>query len=159
MFFRPAIESVPPSSSTSSDNLTALNTAASSSSLTNNVNSITPPSQVERGNSRRRSTRHRNYLNRSHLHNAVVELPDGYGKPVFLFILFCFGNLSFILLIVCDCRHRFCCRDAYYIADIKTFKTQALMHLLFPLVSQYFNWVDLYFLHSKFYLFFVIFWN
>lgn len=32
---------------------------------------------------RRRSARHRNYLNRSHLHQAVqiaCELPDGYGK-------------------------------------------------------------------------------
>ena len=32
---------------------------------------------------RRRSARHRNYLNRSHLHQAVQldgELPDGYGE-------------------------------------------------------------------------------
>ena len=43
-------------------------------------NAVSTP--VERGNrdSRRRSTRHRNYLNRSQLHNAVVELPDGYGE-------------------------------------------------------------------------------
>lgn len=33
----------------------------------------------DRGNARRRSTRHRNYLNRSQLHEAVV-LPDGYGQ-------------------------------------------------------------------------------
>ena len=32
----------------------------------------------QRGSQRRRSARHRNYLNRSQLHEAI-ELPDGYG--------------------------------------------------------------------------------
>ena len=60
------------------DNVTSGSNRENISPVVNNASAT----QVERGNrdSRRRSTRHRNYLNRSQLHNAVVELPDGYGK-------------------------------------------------------------------------------
>lgn len=43
---------------------------------------LTPASRAvgdQRGSQRRRSARHRNYLNRSQLHEAI-ELPDGYGE-------------------------------------------------------------------------------
>ena len=65
-------------SSSNRDSITSGNNGDSSSPAVNNA--VSTP--VERGNrdSRRRSTRHRNYLNRSQLHNAVVELPDGYGE-------------------------------------------------------------------------------
>ena len=45
-----------------------------------------PPQVFNRRSGRRSSARHRNYLNRSHLHNSVQldsELPDGYGRIFF----------------------------------------------------------------------------
>lgn len=53
----------------------------SQTSSNNSNNSTNNNNEDSRNNPlpRRRSTRHRNYLNRSQLHNAV-ELPDGYGK-------------------------------------------------------------------------------
>lgn len=50
----------------------------STSNSENNSSSITNGVSSSSGHSRRRSTRHRNYLSRNHLHQAV-ELPDGYG--------------------------------------------------------------------------------
>lgn len=48
-----------------------------------NLNDSRPPTASNgRRDARRRSTRHRNYLNRSQLHQAV-ELPDGYGMDSF----------------------------------------------------------------------------
>ncbi|GIX70244.1 e3 ubiquitin-protein ligase SMURF2 [Caerostris extrusa] len=49
------------------------NSVSNSESTNHSSNSVTSGS----GHSRRRSTRHRNYLSRNHLHQAV-ELPDGY---------------------------------------------------------------------------------
>ena len=65
------------------DNVPSGNNRENISPAVNNASAT----QVERGNrdSRRRSTRHRNYLNRSQLHNAVVELPDGYGKNLSIY--------------------------------------------------------------------------
>ena len=77
--FRPALECVPSSGSLSSQD----NCVVSSS---NHSHSHAPPSSTSSSssqnivsNARRRSTRHRNYMNRSQLHNAV-NLPEGYGK-------------------------------------------------------------------------------
>ncbi|XP_078316680.1 E3 ubiquitin-protein ligase SMURF2-like [Crassostrea virginica] len=83
---RPATESVRGSNSSNS-----LQSANSSSSRANNR--VVPNINNNNNNNnnedndcssnpplpRRRSTRHRNYLNRSHLHNAI-ELPDGYEQ-------------------------------------------------------------------------------
>ncbi|CAG2217515.1 SMURF [Mytilus edulis] len=51
----------------------------SSNRLSNNNNSSSSNNNEEPPLPRRRSTRHRNYLNRSQLHNAVA-LPDGYEQ-------------------------------------------------------------------------------
>ena len=90
---RPATESVRGSNSSNS-----LQSANSSSSRANNR--VVPNINNNNNNNnnedndcssnpplpRRRSTRHRNYLNRSHLHNAI-ELPDGYGEGQSVFDL------------------------------------------------------------------------
>ncbi|XP_076075095.1 E3 ubiquitin-protein ligase SMURF2-like [Mytilus galloprovincialis] len=52
---------------------------SSSNRLSNNNNSSSSNNNEEPPLPRRRSTRHRNYLNRSQLHNAVA-LPDGYEQ-------------------------------------------------------------------------------
>ncbi|KAG8185293.1 hypothetical protein JTE90_023901 [Oedothorax gibbosus] len=64
------------SNNSESTNGTSNNTSSSNSNGTsNNIPSTNGVSGS--GHSRRRSTRHRNYLSRNHLHQAV-ELPDGY---------------------------------------------------------------------------------
>ncbi|PRD28874.1 UNVERIFIED_CONTAM: smurf2 [Trichonephila clavipes] len=62
------------SNTNSNSNANHNNNSVNNSESTNNTsNGVTSSS----GHSRRRSTRHRNYLSRNHLHQAV-ELPDGY---------------------------------------------------------------------------------
>lgn len=85
LYYRPASESV--RGSTSSNSLQSANAPSSRPN-----NRVVPNNNNNNNNEdndcssnpplpRRRSTRHRNYLNRSQLHNAI-ELPDGYGKGV-----------------------------------------------------------------------------
>jgi len=66
--------------STSNSNLSHRHSNSNSNLSRNSNSNSNLTSASDRGNSRRRSTRHRNYLNRSQLHNAVVELPDGYEQ-------------------------------------------------------------------------------
>jgi hypothetical protein len=68
-------------------NVSSSNSHNSHTPNTNISSSVSSSSHTSGGSGavmqrdRRRSTRHRNYLNRSQLHQAV-ELPDGYGKHI-----------------------------------------------------------------------------